>query len=411
MRRTLFPLLLAAITVTATAQTQTIERTAQLNALKQRAALSLHANDACTPKRIAPPVTVTGTIDTTSCLDNIGLLGDFYQFDVTAGQTMDVDMNSTAFSAYMWLSLGGGDFIPTDIKQFLGSDGISRVVAHYTFTQSMTFTLEAASLWSDTKDHPWSGPYSLTVTLSGGSTGGGGQTGGIESIVPVVGHLAGANGSVFRSDLKLFNPSVFNTATGRLQFTPLGQSASSTDAFINFTVAPNKVLFYSDVYAMAFPGGSGAARVAVIRTDTNTSDKLLVDTSTYTLLSNGGELGQNPTVFTPADFNAPFTQHITGILGKETERTNLFVMTSTDPVTVTWSVWSADGNLINTVSRSYPAQATIQVPLADIIGGAKGNTANAQIYANLGSGAARFAMTPVNNISNQGRWIDLKPVK
>ena len=39
----------------------------------------------------------------------------------------------------------------------------------------------------------------------------------------------------------------------------------------------------------------------------------------------------------------------------------------------------------------------------------KASPPNGVLLARINSGQARIAMNPVNNVSNQGRWLDFKP--
>lgn len=223
-------------------------------------------------------------------------------------------------------------------------------------------------------------------------------------IVPIVGRLSGAGGSQFRSDLKLLNPSTGSSITGQLVFTPRNQSPSPSDPSVPFSVPAGSVVFLEDVYASAFPGGSGAARVSIVL-DNPTGTKPVVDTSTYTATSDGGELGQSPTVFTPADYFGSGARLLTAV-GKSTERTNIFVMTGSDGATIRWRYRTANGSSAATFSRTYSPDATFQVAASELVGFIP--APNASLEAVVEAGSARVAMSPVNNITNQGRWADFK---
>ncbi|HEV7922320.1 MAG TPA: PPC domain-containing protein [Thermoanaerobaculia bacterium] len=358
---------------------------------------------ACSATPIVPPATIRGTISSGSCTDILGLREDIYSVKVSAGQTLDIDFSSTSFETFLYVYLGNGTSIETSRISYLNlvtGGGTSHVTARHTFATAGTYNIEAESLWSGSLPTtlPWQGPYTLAVTLSGGTPA---PTTSTSRVVPVVGHLSGAGGSVFRSDVKLFNPSG-SVATGKMQFTPLGQSASSSDPVVSFNIAANAVVFYGDVYLLAYPGGSGAARVSIVRND---GGALLLDTSTYTALSDGGELAQSPTVLSASDYYTAGAR-LLGFLGKAGERANIFVATGSTDVTIEWTYRDAFGTANAPFARTYPHDSTTQISASSLLGFAPG--ANSSLQALIVAGSARPALSPVNNISNQGRWVDFR---
>lgn len=238
------------------------------------------------------------------------------------------------------------------------------------------------------------GGYTLTVSHVPSS-------GGTKQIVPIVGRLTGAGGSQFRSDLKLYNPGD-TPITGKLIFTPRGQSESAQDTAVVYNVPAFGVAFYEDVYAAAFPGGAGAARLAVIA---DTTSIPIIDSSTYTALPGGGELAQSPTVLVATAFRAGVQA---AVIGKASERTNVLVMTGPQDVIIYWKYRDPTGVVRGSAAKSYSHDATYQLGVADLFGTAV--VPNGSIEANVASGTARIALSPVNNVSNQGRWLDFQPV-
>lgn len=368
-----------------------------------------HADAACTTATpITPPVTLTGSIGFGTCTDILGLREDVYSVNVTAGQTIDIDFTSRSFETFLYMYLGNGTSIPTNSVSFLPlvGSGISEQTAHYTFVTGGTYKIEAASLWSSDPvptSLPWAGSYTLSVTLTGGTTTPPPTTTSNTQIVPIVGHVSGAGGSAFRSDLKLYNGSS-STVTGRLVFTPRNQSRSSSDPSIAFNVPPFGVRFYEDVYLLGYPGGSGAARLTIVP-DSSTSAPLVVDTSTYTANPDGGELAQSPTVSVASDFY-PAGKKLVGLMGKGSERSNIFVMTGSSGATIVWRLRDSNGVGSQTFTHDYAKDSTFQMTMADITGGTA--APNSSLEATIQSGSARVALSPVNNVSNQGRWSDFK---
>src|SRR5690242_14197199 len=238
------------------------------------------------------------------------------------------------------------------------------------------------------------GGYTLSVSdLSVGA--------GTKQIVPIVGRVTGVGGSVFRSDLKLYNPTSA-VITGKFVFTPRGQSESSQDTSINYNIPALGVAFYQDVYAAAFLGRVGAARLSIVP---DTATVPIVDSSTYTALSDGGELAQSPTILVPTAFRSGVQ---VAVLGKGSERTNIFVITGTQDVTIFWRYRDPNGVVRATAAKTYSHDATYQLAASDLLGLTP--TANASLEATVQSGTARIALNPVNNVSNQGRWVDFQPV-
>jgi hypothetical protein len=101
-----------------------------------------------------------------------------------------------------------------------------------------------------------------------------------DTIVPIVGHLQGANNTVFRSDLKLYN-TVSSPISGTIQLTERGQAETATDPSIPYTIPADQVLLIEDVYARATPGRDGAARLRTITAVGSLEP--IADSSTYTL--------------------------------------------------------------------------------------------------------------------------------
>jgi hypothetical protein len=228
-----------------------------------------------------------------------------------------------------------------------------------------------------------------------------------DTVIPIVGHLAGNQGSVFRSDLKLYNRGT-SAITGVLVFTPRGQPAGASDPRVPFTVAGKSVLFYEDVYVTGFPGGSGAARLTIELDDVDSASLLSVDSSTYTLVSNGGELGNTPTVLRTSAFVSEFRtpNRVAAPLGKDGERANLFVTTGPAGATVAWTYRDALGGDVREVTQDYGPDTTYQFSVASLIGVPP--APNASLEARITQGSAHAALSPVNNISNQGRWVDFR---
>ena len=222
-------------------------------------------------------------------------------------------------------------------------------------------------------------------------------------VVPIVGHVTGAGGSRFRSDLKLYNPTA-QVISGTIVFTPRNQSG--TGARLDYVVQPFAVVFFEDIHDLALPGEDGAARLTIFL-DNGVQTFPVIDTSTYTATPDGGELGQSPTVFRNNQYFGAGSR-LMGVLGKATERTNLFVMTGEAATTIQWTYREGEHGFEATITRNYDRRATHQFSVADLLGFPP--APNAVLEALIEIGSARIASSPVNNITNQGRWSDFKVV-
>lgn len=139
-------------------------------ARKSEAASSLSALDvvpldACTPKPLSPPASISGTITTASCFDStIGSYEDIYNLPGIAGQTITIELSSTSFNVFLWM-----EGAPVDVISFLSS-GVSRQRIVYTFPTTKTYKLEAETLYGPGDGQPHTGPYTLLVTSGGTCT-------------------------------------------------------------------------------------------------------------------------------------------------------------------------------------------------------------------------------------------------
>lgn len=344
--------------------------------------------------------TASGRVSLDSC-NSSELYAVGYVFNGTAGQSVTFRATSADFAMTLVIGDGRPDSSTTILRQ---QDEFTRG-ATATITMSLPFTGPYLVLVTPGTRTTF-GNYSVTITCGSSPqpqppTPQPPSATATTQIVPIVGRLAGAGGSAFRSDVKIYNPTS-SVITGTLVFTPRGQSASPADNTVAFSVPIGGVRFYEDVYATGYPGGSGAARLTVI---TNGSAQPVIDTSTYTATADGGELAQSPTVVRPADFSAAGTKHV-ALLGKSSERTNVFVMTGTTDTTIRWQYRDASGGFGPSTTRTYAKDATHQTTVQDLIGFPP--AANATLEATIVTGSARLAISPVNNVSNQGRWSDFK---
>ena len=81
-------------------------------------------------------------------------------------------------------------------------------------------------------------------------------------------------------------------------------------------------------------------------------------------------------------------------------------MTGPTDATIRWRYRDANGVAVATVIKNYVRDATYQVSVSALLG--VNTVPNGSLEATIQAGQARAALSPVNNINNQGRWIDFK---
>jgi hypothetical protein len=106
-------------------------------------------------------------------------------------------------------------------------------------------------------------------------------------VIPAIGHLDGANGSKFRTDLYLFNNA--DTAKTLTMQAKVWDSADPVSA-IPLTLLPHEARVIPDVLKTAF-NKTGIARLRYFQQGTTTDTSVRVTSRTYTIDDNGGTYG------------------------------------------------------------------------------------------------------------------------
>jgi hypothetical protein len=106
-------------------------------------------------------------------------------------------------------------------------------------------------------------------------------------IIPAIGHIDGANGSRFRSDLYLYNHSAqVKTVTLQAKLWDVPESPTT----IPLTLLPHEARTIRDVLLTAF-GKTGIARLRFTIQGSSTDTSVRVTSRTYTIDANGGTYG------------------------------------------------------------------------------------------------------------------------
>ena len=104
--------------------------------------------------------------------------------------------------------------------------------------------------------------------------------------IPAIGHLDGANGSKFRSDVYLYN----NAPTSKYVTLAMKMWDSSASSSVSIVLQPNEARVLTDVL-FTFFGRSGIARLRVTASGSTTDTSIRVSSRTYTTDANGGTYG------------------------------------------------------------------------------------------------------------------------
>src|ERR1051326_6035235 len=106
--------------------------------------------------------------------------------------------------------------------------------------------------------------------------------------IPAIGHLDGANGSKFRSDLYLYNPTG-DGQTVTLQATPWDNSSAPVS--VGFSLLPGEARVIPDALSKLF-GKTGIARLRYQAFSfTSPGQTVRVTSRTYSVADNGGTYG------------------------------------------------------------------------------------------------------------------------
>ena len=182
-------------------------------------------------------------------------------------------------------------------------------------------------------------------------------------VIPVVAHGQGANGSMWRSDVRIYNPSPDTTATARLYFVPSSEDGTQVYRQSELVLPQNTVLDLPDVlarrFAAAAPRGSLILQTA--------APGLIVTSRTFTGDEASGSYGQYIGSVLPAHLTAlgesPLA--IAELASGADFRTNLGlteVAGDSATVTVTRVDGAAGGSLGAPSTFIVPPFSNLQVP-------------------------------------------------
>lgn len=163
--------------------------------------------------------------------------------------------------------------------------------------------------------------------------------------IPAAGRTAGANGTYWRTDVRIFNPSSADDINVTLHFLPQGMDGRNIPGQ-RFRIGKRETLVLDDVVSILAPGATGA--IGAIRIDSDhahANDDFIASSRTYT---NGGGPTRPGTYgqFVPALEleDATRSAAVLHIATRPDVRANLGVMNpGLEPVTVRFTLLGIDG--------------------------------------------------------------------
>lgn len=201
-----------------------------------------------------------------------------------------------------------------------------------------------------------------------------------DAIIPAVASTAGAFGSQFRTSLQISNPYSFSIH-GRIVFHPAGTQGSAADPSLSYSLLPHETKSWDDVVTSA--GGTGLGSADVITT-AGDAPSMVVQVFDDASASSASVL--MPTVSPSAALVAGSRGSLITPSDPHQSRFNVGIRALESGVTLTITVYDPAGTALRSVSRSYPPNYFVQVPLAILTEGPL--AANQSIVFEVESGSA-----------------------
>ena len=206
-------------------------------------------------------------------------------------------------------------------------------------------------------------------------------------MIPGVGSLPGAFGSIFRTQLQLTNGEG-SAIAGNIVFHPAGSSASASDPSMSYLLGSWQTINFNDLLPAMGQSGLGSADLIP------TSGP--APTAVARIYNDGGAAGT--TGFSEPTFRASDALQVGDravfILPSDSVnyRFNLGVRTLGDGATAAFTIWDASGTLVGTATKSFAANFFTQATATQFLGVASLPT-NGSIGITVTQGSAIFSRT------------------
>jgi PKD repeat protein len=244
------------------------------------------------------------------------------------------------------------------------------------------------------------GQYNVTLTVTNGS--GSSQASHIVSVsqpvyrtlISAAAQTNGAGGSVWRTELTLFNA---GNEGASVQFVFLPSAGGAVLARSTY-VAPMQTLTYNNALLDIYGMSSGAGAITIEATSPTSTPSLKISSRTFTTGSSGTYGQAVPSVTSDA---LHMQQVLTGIESDAAYRTNIgLVNRSGAPLTASLTLFTSDGRSLGTTSATVPANTFQQTALTSLWSSVSGGSYD-RLTLTITSSAANALSTYASVIDNR----------
>lgn len=225
------------------------------------------------------------------------------------------------------------------------------------------------------------------------------------SLVPVTAQTAGANGTSWRTELSIFNPTK-DTASVTFTFVP-GAGGSIRTRVMSF--GPQATATIENALLQLFGISSGSGALAIEATSNSATTELKISSRTYTG-GSAGTYGQAVPDVQAEELEQ--TLYLTGIASNAAFRTNLGLVNRGNSTTsATLTLLNADGSTLATTNVTLPASNFQQAALGAYFPAVNGGSYNAlslRITA-ISAGAVSGYASVVDNVTQDPIYIQAIP--
>lgn len=339
---------------------------------------------------------------------NAGTFPYYCQFHGTMGMTGTVVVRAATSGC------GTITIAPSTLAPGVQGSGYEVTLAASGGAGPYTFTLASGSLppglhlddsgeLSGTPTSTGNFTFSLTATDSAHCTGtqafslsvAGDSPAGEAVVIPGVGSLAGALGSNFRTQLQLTNPGT-STIAGKIVYHAGGASAGANDPSIPYTLGSWQTVNFDDVLTAMGLSGLGSAEIVPTSGPAPAAvAKIFNDDGA------NGTAGFTEPVFRSKDALASGDSAVIILPADPANfRFNLGVRSLSNGVTAIFTLWDESGALLDTVSKTFPANFFAQAKATDFLG-VSALPADGSIGITVTQGSAIFFGSTVDNRGSQ----------
>ncbi|HEY3172070.1 MAG TPA: PPC domain-containing protein [Thermoanaerobaculia bacterium] len=297
---------------------------------------------ACTTLGIGCNTTVNGDLTSDDCrLPVDQSFYDAWTFQATAGQTVQITMQSTTFDTFLFLLDPSGIEVE-DNDDYPGGGTNSRI--SYSITASGTYTIYANSFAVGE-----TGAYSLELVCSQSSPSAALVT------LPAAASLHGAPPTFFHSDVSVFNPSATQGATVTARYRCF--TGACGNAVQTFTLTPREMRVFEDIVGTLFGAAETGGAVEF-------SGNVLVDSRLYTPSRPAPTVGMYVPGLSAAE---AYAEAVLTSLSYSTNlstgfRTNVGIYNGNDVAqTVTFTLYNPQGVQIGQTSQLVAARTPFQI--------------------------------------------------